>query len=115
MGKPWPAAKVIEFRPASPAAWEKTRSHVVVHPRTTTTVSEAVVAGADGPFDWARDLDHSLDQQHPVRALGPVLPTLVACALDRVGQHLDDPTRVSKADAFEALRLIRAHFRPEVI
>lgn len=113
MGKPSPAAKVIEFRPASPAAREKTRSHVLVHPRTTPTVADAV-AGSGGPFDWARDLDHTLDQ-HPARTLGPVLPTLVACALDRVGQHIiESPSSVSKAEALEALRLIRAHFRPEV-
>lgn len=111
MGKPSPAAKVVEFRYVAAAKTaQRVRSHVRVHPRATTDIISALEPPL---FDWARDPD--LDQQPPVRALGPVLPTLVACALDRVGQHLDDPTRVSKADAFEALRLIRAHFRPEVI
>jgi hypothetical protein len=50
-------------------------------------------------FDWATHSDK------------PPMPTLIACALDRVGQHLANPLQVSRAQAVEALTAIRAHYR----
>lgn len=50
-------------------------------------------------FDW---------EAHPDK---PTMPTLIACALDRVGQHLANPLQVSRAQAVEALTAIRAHYR----
>lgn len=103
MRMPSPAARVVEFRPAKGA---EAKSHVRLRPSTTpaepSTVAPLV---ALMPFDWAQQSD-------PV--VLPVLPTLVACALDRLTSHVENPSLVSKGDALEALRLIRAHFRPEV-
>ena len=54
-----------------------------------------------GPFDWALQPDQ------------PLMPTLVACALDRLGQYVQTPGLVSREQAIEALFTIRSHYRPD--
>ena len=86
---------ITQFRPRV----TETRHHVAIrtgHPSTYERTAAPVIA----LFDWAA---------HPDK---PEMPTLVACALDRVGQYVATPGLISRSDALEALDVIRSHFRP---
>lgn len=44
----------------------------------------------------------------------PVLPLLVACALDRVLTHCQAPGQYTRDQVIEAADVVRAHFRPDL-
>lgn len=89
-------ARVITLtpRPAEP------RHHVALrsgHPTTRRPAAPVVDL-----FDWAAQPDR------------PVLPTLAACALDRLGTYVMSPGLISREQAIEAVAVLRAHFRPDL-
>lgn len=94
MGRPTPMAKLLEFPTPTPSATTGP-SHVQVRAdrRPSHRPAAAVVL-----FDWEANPDR------------PPMPTLIACALDLIGQHIENPLRVPKFEAVEALQAIRGHY-----
>lgn len=124
---PQPLAKVLEF---APRATREPLVHVSIQ-QPAIQVDPLLVAAARADHPARRPFEVRPIEPRPFAGpvetepwgmlfdwddhpdLPPVMPTLVACAIDRLGQFLCTTGMISRDQAFEALQVIRGYWRPE--